>query len=175
MVYDAVVVCPGFEQNDHPSGLFWDTRYRLSAAAELFLEKKAKRIVVGGGRLRNMYESFAVLMKKYLVRGYDIPTQRITTEEQTFDTASQIDWLMNHPQGSVAIVTDKWQALHIRALLFGYRLENIQILTVPETEYTKLQKFKWALRESALAVFTILFDHRGKIIQRITSGRRTSN
>ncbi|MBX4205475.1 MAG: YdcF family protein [Candidatus Doudnabacteria bacterium] len=179
MAYGAVVVCPGFPQYDHPSGLYWDTRLRLQAAAILYQQTQTSRIIVGGDRLLEMKDSYANLMEKYLVEVFGVPTSDITKEEYTFDTSSQFEWLAKHIgefQGPVAVITDAWQAMHVKALLRGFRLQGIDVVTVESiglrSQYGALGKIKWALRETILAGFTSSVDPQGLTMQKITSSRK---
>lgn len=187
-----IVVCPGSEDDTHPSGLYLDTRMRLCAAAVLYKRLEIGMIVVGGSRLRKMKSSFATLMKNYLVAEYRIPDSSIMTEEQTFDTASQIAWLsknMRRFPGRVEVLTDRWQGLHVEALLSGYSLRSVEvrnleavILSIPRDQqedmslrYSLGRSVWWPIREYALASFTRRFDRRGKLMQWLTRSRKTKS
>lgn len=189
--YNAIVVSPGFENNEHRAGLAWDSRLREIAAAELFKAGKAERVVVGGAKIREMKKSFAELMRAELIRR-GVPDTQIDTEEYTFDTPSQIDWIQKHISqygDKVGFVTDPEQAKHVRALLKGFKLtDKVDILTDEDIirEYVKNPRvdglFKklhetkywknWKRREKILELFTELVDPKGKLIQKITGGRK---
>ncbi|MFA4975289.1 MAG: YdcF family protein [Candidatus Paceibacterota bacterium] len=183
-----IIIAPGFEDNKKHSGLFWDTENRLEAAVVLFRNNEIWRIIVGGGKLRKMQKSFAELMREYLIeRG--IPKEIILIEEYTFDTPSQIEWIKKKVEERFIFVTDSRQALHIKALLKGFKINGCDILT---TEYIlckmsngkvywieyfqKLHKSfywkKWVIREKILELFTRFFDPRGELISKLTSKRK---
>ena len=189
--YKAIVVSPGYENNDHRTGLAWDNRLREIAAAELFKAGKAERVVVGGAKIREMKESLAELMKKELIKR-GVPAAQIDTEEHTFDTPSQIDWIQQHIgqyNDSVGFVTDPEQAKHVKALLKGFKLgDKVDILTDEDIirEYVKNPRvdvlFKklhetkywknWKLREKILELLTQYLDPKGKLIQKVTGRRK---
>ena len=190
--FRAVIVAPGFENNEHYSGLHWDTRFRLLAASAFFESGRAERIVVGGGKLREMKESFAELMKKELLKR-GIPEEVIDTEEYTFDTASQIDWItknLDKLEGDLGFITDPAQAGHIKALLEGFGInEKCSVLSTEDIigEMVNNKHFlaffkelhdslywkKWQLREKVLELFTKHFDPKGERVAKITARRQT--
>lgn len=185
--YEAVIVSPGYEENEHRTGLHWDTRFRLLAAAEMYKNGYAEKIIVGGARIREMKESFAELMKRELVNKYGIPAQDIITEEFTFDTSSQIEWMNRYVKDkNVAFITDPEQKHHAGALMEGWDTEK-DILTTEEiiaklkgskrfqAFFEKLHKspywLKWSARERVVTYFTKKLDPKGKIIRKITTER----
>jgi hypothetical protein len=184
------IVSPGYESYSHESGLHADTRLRLYVSALALKHKKTERIIVGGGRLRKMKESFAELMKAELVNKQGIPEEIIETEEYTFDTASQVDWIKQHIQElgeNVAFITDPHQAKHVRLLFDAQGLKNIAIVPVNEIlKQLEPQNFHfytdiyhsffgcwWIFRESLVTFFTKFFDPKGERLQRITKGRKS--
>lgn len=188
--YNYVVVTPGFEANSHHSGLFWDTRIRLLAASMYFHSGKAENIIVGGAKVRKMSKSFAGLMQEVLIKKYDIPESVIITEESSFDTSSQIKWLgenFDKFDGSIALIADSEQAYHVKALLKGHNLDQVDILSAeriieslsPDSKYAgfveKLHKSiywkRWTIREELLSVFTETVDCRGEKLGSITRSR----
>lgn len=189
--FDYVVVAPCFENNEHHSGLDQNTRLRLIAAAYMLKTGKAETIIVGGGKLRKMKESFAELMKKYLVE-HGINPGSIGTEEYTFDTASQISWVaknINTMDNITCFITDSAQAYHIGALIKGFGIEECEVLSsekITETisynyhydHYVKNvhKSFDWKifqLRESLLFLFTMFVDPKNKSLGKISIKRRT--
>jgi len=191
--YKNLVVAPCFEKNEHYSGLDWNTRFRLLSASALFESGRAEKIIVGGGRLREMKESFAELMKKELIKR-GIPENVIETEEYTFDTASQIDWMkknLDKQDGNLGFITDSAQAEHIGALRKGFGMEKeIDILSIEEVVkemannkhylsfFEKLRNSsewkKFQLREKVLALFTKYFDSKGEMMGKISQFRKNS-
>lgn len=189
--YKNLVVAPCFEENEHHSGLDWNTRLRLLSAATLFEEGRAEKIIVGGGRLREMKESFAKLMKKELIKR-GIREDAIETEEYTFDTASQIYWMKNNLEkqdGNLGFITDLAQAEHIGALRKGFGMEKeMDILSLekiieamPDNKHriAFLEKIhdsfdwkKFEAREKILALFTKYFDPKGEMIGKIAQFRK---
>lgn len=189
--YKNLVVAPCFEKNEHHSGLDWNTRLRLLSAAALFEEGRAEKIIVGGGKLREMKESFADLMKKELIKR-GVPENVIKTEEYTFDTASQIYWMNNNldkKDGNLGFITDLSQAEHIGALRKGFEMEKeMDILslekiieTMPDNQHRLafLEKIhnsfdwkKFEAREKILALFTKYFDPKGEIMGKISQFRK---
>lgn len=201
--YDVLIVTPGFESNQHRSGLHWDTRLRLLAAAIYYKAGLANKIIVGGTRIREMEDSFANLMKEELRKKYDVPEDVIETEEYTFDTSSQVEWASQNidKNRNVVFITDPEQGKHIKALLGGFNLRQVPVLStediiaalVPNRRYKyrtgaheakihferffkRLHKspywWKWKIRERFLAAFTGVIDPRGKIITRLTRSRQ---
>jgi uncharacterized protein YajQ (UPF0234 family) len=189
--YNAVFVLPSYENNKHRTGLMWDSRFRLLAAASLFESGKTRRIIVGGAQIRDMKESFVDLMKRELIRR-GVPATEIDVEEYSFDTASQIEWMQKNiaaQEGKTGVITDPEQAKHVQALLEGYDLrDKVDVLTTEDiirenvnnkhfvAFFEKLHKspywMKWKLREKALELFTRYFDPKGEKMQKITSGRK---
>lgn len=192
--YDSVIVSLGYESYDHRSGLFWDTRVRLLAAALLHKNGNAGKIVVGGGKLYNMDQSFAGLMKNVLINKFKIPSDSVVTEETTYDTASQIKWIKTNikPEEKTAFITDPAQAKHVKALGEGFGLDNVEILScfdivmdlVPrETSKSRFKRYfdnilnsdywqRWSKREKRLADFTKYIDKQGRIVSSLTRLRK---
>lgn len=184
--FDVVVVAPGFEDNEKESGLFWDTELRLQAAIVLYEKSEVKKIIVGGGKLRKMKKSFAFLMKEYLMRR-GIPENIIQTEEYTYDTPSQFQWIKNNIEGEFDFITDPVQAGHVRELLKGFDIKDCTILSTEDIlsddelygtffKYTHQSFYwrKWIIREKILELFTKFFDPRGELISRLTSKRKNN-
>ena len=190
--FRAVIVAPGFERDEHRTGLHWDTRFRLFVASALFASGRAERIIVGGGRLRRMQTSFAERMKTELVqRG--VPVALIETEEDTFDTASQIEWMTRHRGqlgGNLGFITDPAQAGHVQELLRGFGIEeqcsivstediiqamdhNKHFLAFFERLHRSPYWKHWQLREKFLELFTRYCDPRGEKIAHLTRQRKT--
>lgn len=190
--YEHIVVAPGFENNKHNSGLYWDTRSRLRAAAILYKKGVAENIVVGGAQLRQMPDSFANSMKRWMVERLHIPEEVIETEEDTYDTPSQFKGIKDHQEdifkeGKSAFITDREQAKHVRALIKGFGITNMDVLTTHDIFSTYSAhhdaKFlnhiehsgywlKWRARELVLTALTRTIDPRGELISRITSKRK---
>lgn len=189
--YKNLVIAPCFENNEHHSGLDWNTRFRIMSASAFFENGRAERIIVGGGRLREMKESFSELMKKELIKR-GVPENVIDTEESTFDTASQIDWIKNNldkKDGNLGFIADSAQAEHIIALRKGFGMEkDVDILSIEEmvkemannkhylSFFEKLRDGsdwkKFQLREKILALFTKYFDSKGEIVGKISQFRK---
>ena len=191
--YDSVIVSPGYESYDHRSALFWDTRVRLLAAALLHKNGNAGKIIVGGGKLYNMDQSFAGLMENVLTSKFQIPGASVVTEETTRDTASQIKWIKKNikPEEKTAFITDPAQAKHVRALVEGFGLDNVEILScfdvvmdlVPrETSKSRFKNYfndilnsdywqRWSKREKRLADFTKYIDKQGRIVSSLSKLR----
>lgn len=179
-IVDKVIVAPGFESNTHRSGLFWDTRLRLLAAAMYYENGKTQKIIVGGAQIREMKDSFANLMKKELIEKYGIPETDIETEEFTFDTPSQVKWSRENAPALVnsAFITDSEQKLDIEQLLKGNNLqlpvmssEDIILKLARKSKHFKgffkrLHSspywLKWKGRERLLTQFTKHFDSQGE-------------
>ncbi|MDP3792667.1 MAG: YdcF family protein [bacterium] len=190
--FRAIIVSPGYENNEHRTGLHWDTRFRLLAAAAFFESGRAEKIIVGGGKLREMKESFAELMKKELLKR-GIPEDVIDTEEYTFDTASQIDWItknLDKLEGDLGFITDPAQAGHVKALMEGFGIDkecsvlstediigemanNKHFLAFFEELHGSPYWKKWQLREKVLELFTKYFDPKGEKLAHITTRRKT--
>jgi len=196
--YKVVIVSPGYEANlpryqanKHRSGLHWDTRIRLLAASLYYKNKQPDKVIVGGAKIRKMHDSFANLMRRELIGERQLPESAIESEECTFDTASQVDWIKQNRESvgqSTAIITDPEQAKHFRALLSGFDLDYIDVLS-SETIIThfapKYCRFferlhhssywiRWAARERLLAVATKIIDPQGKRLRIITRRRLSS-
>lgn len=188
--YKAIVVAPGFESYKHRSGLHWDTRIKLLAAAACYETGHTEKIIVGGRKIRQMQDSFANLMKKELLEKYKIPENAIETEESTFDTASQIDWVKHNIdkyEENLAFITNPAQVAHIKELLKGFDLEEVNVLSIEdiikempnsrhlEFFFEKLHKspywLKYRAREKLLTLFTKYIDKKGEKIRRITKAR----
>ncbi len=190
--FKAIVVAPGYENNEHRTGLHWDTRFRLLAAVAFFESGRAEKIIVGGDKIRDMNKSFSESMKEELLqRG--IPAEAIETEEYTYDTASQIDWIkknLDRIGGNLGFITDPAQAKHVKALLEGFNIEKeCSILSTEDIIHEMannkhyeafLRKLhsspywkKWQLREKVLELFTKYFDPKGKKLANITTKRKT--
>lgn len=187
----AVIPTPGFDLITHRSGLHRDTRLRLIAAAVMYEAGVAERIIVGGGRLRKMTDSFANLMEKELLR-LGIPQTAIVKETHTIDTATQVEWVKENladKTGNFAFITDSGQKEHLQELLEGYELNQTLIITdeelitkLPgntkhfESFYQRLHKspewFRWQIREKLLAIFTRRIDPKGEKIRLLTQARR---
>ena len=190
--YDTYIVSPGYESHKHFSGLHADTRLRLFVTALAFKKDKTKKIIVSGGKIRKMKKSFAELKKDELIKNLNIPAEVIETEEETFDTSSQIIWIKNNIEklgSSIAFITDPFQAKHVQILLNSYNLPNVKVLTVdkilfeldPENFhfytnlYNSIYGYIWRVREFLITQFTKFFDPKGKIIQKITRYRLPKN
>ena len=130
--YNAIIVAPAYESQEHKSGLDLNTRLRLLGAALDYKKGFAERIVVGGTQIRKMEETFADLMEKNLIK-LGVPKEAIDKETDTFDTSSQINWIKNHIEqygNDAAIITDPAQKAHIDALIAGFDLrEKLGVLT----------------------------------------------
>lgn len=210
--YKAVVVAPGFEveqidskesfvgkknpKKEHRTGLLFETRIKLRAAALMWKNKEVERVVVGGGQLRKMSNSFADLMKADLVN-MGVPAEVIDTETYTRDTPTQVEWLKTHISDyknneldNVAFLTDPDQAKFIRELTKGQNLENVPVLEteaiilrlIPEQEvehfkslFKKIHQSPWGiqykLREELETLFVKYFDKGGKLLMRLSQGR----
>lgn len=206
----AVVVFPGYEvakidsqepfegkkdpKREHRTGLLFETRVRLLAAALLWKNGEVERIVVGGAQIRKMKAAFAKLMKEELVR-LGIPEEMIDTEEETIDTSTQISWIEKNKESekygnSIACLTDPDQAKHVQALLEGYKLKDIPVLEteaiikrlIPKEHvqhfehlFEKIHKSPWGikfkLREELLSFITKYLDPKNEILRHITKGR----
>lgn len=191
--YKNIVVAPCFENNEHHSGLDWNTRLRLLSAATLFEEGRTERIIVGGGKLREMKESFAELMKEELIKR-GIPENAIETEEYTFDTASQIIWIkknLDRLDGNLGLIADSTHAKRIKVLVEGFEMEKeIDILSLekiieamPDNKHriAFLEKIhnsfdwnKFIVREKILELFMKYFDNKGEIMSKISQFRKNS-
>jgi hypothetical protein len=193
-LYKYVIVAPCFENNEHRSGLDQNTRLRLTAAIIMFKKGRAQTIIVGGGKLRQMKESFAELMKKYLNKK-GIPNCVIGTEEYTFDTASQIQWTsknINTMDDITCFMTDSAQKKHIKALVEGFNIEECDVLSMESVilknsncyNFKYLYYFKekfwnsfgwmvFEIREFLLFLFTKLFNPRNELLGKISIRRRT--
>ena len=192
--YDAIVVSPGFDNAKHGTGLHWDTRLRLLAGSAYYTEGLTPVIVVGGARLGNMKDSFANLMERALIQKYKIPENDIIVEEDTFDTASQLKWITKERKKlgeNVAIVADSQQKKHFLALLEGYDLKEIDILSSEDIVVEladkndhigrfvdKLHKspywMYWEIRERLLTFFTQKIDKKGEWLEKFTKRRLNS-
>lgn len=189
--FDSVVVAPGFESKNSYTGLHWDTKLRLIAAALYYKNGYTDAITVGGAKIRKMNESFATLMKRYLMK-LGIPEEVIETEEYTFDTASQIEWLSRRVINDAyfAFITDPAQAGHVVELMRGFgisyqncriissesiinlRDENIYHIEFLERLHLSPYWWKWVVREKILELFTRYFDPKGKKLSLLTKGRK---
>ena len=179
--FNAVVVSPGYENNDHRTGLLWDTRFRLLGAAALFEAGRADRIVVGGRVINEMKRPFAELMKEELIKR-GIPENMIDTEQYTFDTSSQIDWISQNKdkyENNLGFITDPAQAGHAQALIDGFDIKkDVTVLSIEEivkemannehylSFFEKLHSLpfwlKWRMREKVLETFVKYFDPKGE-------------
>lgn len=192
--YDTIIVAPGFSDNsDERTELFDDTKWRDIVAALFVKNGLAQKVVVGGGRIRDMKNSFADLMQSHLVRSLHLDQSIIEKEYFTRDTATQVAWISANRDRlgeRVAIITDSAQAQHFASLLSGWHLQNIDLvaaddvaarLSLPMSEkyFELLTKIlhesdywkKWSKREKLLADFTKLVDHKGIIMGTLTSYR----
>lgn len=192
---DAVIVSPGFNNPKNGWGLYWDTRLRLLAAASLYKEGLAPVIVVGGARFGNMKDSFANLMKNVLINKYKIPSKDIIVEEDTFDTASQLEWITKERKklgDNVAIITDSQQKKHFLALFEGFEIKDVDILSSEDVVVELSDKnehvrnfiyklhnspywYRWKYRESILALVTRKVDKRGEKLGKLTKRRLKEN
>jgi len=184
--YKFGIIAPCFENNEHSSGLDWNTRFRLIAAVNLLKRKRIETIIVGGGKLREMKESFSELMKKYLIKR-GVSAGLIGTEQYTYDTASQIFWVsksINTMDDPTCFITDSAQANHIKALIKGFKIGECDVISMEEIndyDYSMFimkvrNSFGWVLfeaRELLLFLFTIVFDPRNEFLGRISIKRRT--
>ncbi len=206
----AVVVFPGFEvvkidpqkpfegkkdpKREHYSGLLFETRIKLFAAALLWKNGEVERVVVGGAQIREMKESFANLMKADLIN-FGVPKEFIDTEEQTIDTSTQVSWIEKNKENekygnSIACLTDPNQAKHVQALLEGYKLKDVPVLEteaviirlIPKNQVNNFKSFfaridkspwgiKYKLREELLSLFTKYLDPKNEILRNITKNR----
>lgn len=189
--YDAVVVSPGFDNPKHGTGLHWDTRLRELAAAAYYKEGLTPVLVVGGARLGNMKDSFAHLMKRALINKYKIPEKDIILDVNTFDTASQLEWIRKNKSllgENIAIMTDSQQKKHFSALLKSYGLQDVDILACEDVvvEFAdrnehvsrfikKLHRSPywqyWKVREGLLTLFTKMIDKDGEKLGYFTKRR----
>lgn len=180
MIRGNIVVAPCFEDNNDPTGLDWNTQFRLKAAAILyFADPSIVKITVGGDRLRKMKRSFADLMEDFLINKMDIPQTAIAKEEHTFDTGSQV-WAIKHicKLNGGFILTDKAQAKHIKALLRGNKMYTWGIITMEEViidgrhnvlaALLKQRQSTWDWKKfqmrEAFVWFCTLADRRGKVL-----------
>lgn len=185
--YEALIVSPGYADKKHYSGLGIDTRIRDVMAALFFFMGKTDKIVVGGGMIHEMPVPFAELMKKHLVK-LGIPENVIETEQDTYDTVSQIKWIKEKSNfnGNVGLVTDSGQAMHIKALLPRFDLkENLDVLEIEKMVFdlndkdkehilsflkkfhdSNYWKYWWVEREFMLALLAKC-DPNGKIVKAI--------
>lgn len=192
--YDAIIVAPGFASNSHPSGLKLDTRLRLLAASLSYKNGLTESIIVGGGKLKGMPESFATLMKNRLVDIHHVPEHVVGTEEETFDTGSQVNWvqqnILPHTQ-NIAFMTDSEQRNHFIALLHGYQIPSADVLAAEETiikltaNNPHAEKFLnnlhrstywkyWKTRERILTLLTETKDPKGEKLSKLTGRRKTN-
>lgn len=123
-----------------------------------------------------------------------VPATEIDTEEYTFDTASQIDWLkknISRYENNVGFITDPEQANHVKELLNGFGLtdEQVDILSSEDiirensknkhysAFFERLHKspfwMQWKVREKLLEILTRYVDPKGEKIRKITGGRKT--
>jgi len=189
--YDAIVVSPGFDNPKHGTGLHWDTRLREFAAAAYYREGLTDVIVVGGAKLGTMKDSFANLMERALKKKYKIPENDIILDVDTFDTASQLEWVRVNKAllgENIAIMTDSQQKKHFSALLNSYGLQDLDILACEDVVVAfadrnehvsrfikKLHRSPywkyWQFREAVLTLFTQYFDKEGKWLGKFTIRR----
>ncbi len=187
--YKTYIVSPGYESYTNVNGLHADTLLRLYVSAVAWKHEKTEKIIVGGGKLRQMKESFAELMKSELVNKQRVPSEIIETEEFTFDTASQVVWIKQNIQrlgDDIAFITDPHQAKHVRLLFDAHDLKNVAVVTVDEILkqlepqnihfYTDIYNspfgYWWVFRETLVTLFTKFFDPTGEKLQRLTQRRK---
>jgi hypothetical protein len=131
--YEKIIVSPGYwPKKESPSQLRSDTRIRLVFAALFFKSGRTDKIVVGGGMIHEMKESFAKLMKRDLIK-LGVPENLIETEEDTYDTASQVKWIKEKSdiKGNMGFITDSAQGNLVKALLPRFDLrEKLDILSI---------------------------------------------
>ena len=185
--YEALVISPGYADKKHRSGLGADTRIRDVMASLFFFMGRADKLVVGGGMIHKMPIPFAELMKAHLIK-LGVPENDIETEQDTYDTASQINWIRekSNAKGNMGFVTDQAQAMHVKALLPRFDLkEKLDILTIEnmalelnkkEREHilpflkkfhnSEYWKYWWVEREFLLALLAKC-DPRGEIVKTI--------
>ncbi|MDP1728726.1 MAG: ElyC/SanA/YdcF family protein [archaeon] len=184
--YEKIIVSPGYPSKNDPSGLWKDTKMRLVFTALLFKSGRTDKIVVGGGMLHKMPVPFAELMKAHLIK-LGVPENVVETEQDTYDTASQIEYIKNKlrdTKGNMGFLTDSAQAMYVKELLPRFELEEkLDILTIENVvnDLNKknllipmLESFHnsiywqawWSEREMLLTALARI-DPKGKFVEKI--------
>lgn len=107
-----------------------ETTVRLLKALELYRSGKINRIIVSGGKIKDMEKSAAQYMKEFLVLN-GVPGNFIITEDESLDTAQNILFsfakIAEHSKlkdADIYFISSEYHTDRIKQLLEGMKLEN---------------------------------------------------